>query len=93
MNICSILRRDGPVLLASEGRWADLPVYCTPEEAIAAEHRFMDRKELAPGLWRLYLLEGVWEEDVVEVEPGQWRMRRPSELSPYPPRMIAASLG
>lgn len=85
------IETDGPVLLASEGRWADLPVYCTPEEALAAEHRFVDKKELMPGLWRLYQLEGVWEEDVVEVEPGHWRMRRPAELSPYPPSMITAS--
>ena len=32
------------------------------------------------GLWRVYRLEGVWEEDVVEVRPGEWRMRRPAQL-------------
>ena len=30
--------------------------------------------------WRVYRLEGVWEEDVVEVRPGEWRMRRPAQL-------------
>ena len=45
--------------------------------------------QLAPGLWRVYRLDGVWEEDVVEVEPGQWRMRRPARLVALPsPRDI-----
>ena len=51
------IQHDEATLLASEGRYEDLP-----------------------GLWRVYRLEGVWEEDVVEVRPGEWRMRRPAQL-------------
>ena len=62
------IQHDEATLLASEGRYEDLPVFCTEEMA------------LLPGLWRVYRLEGVWEEDVVEVRPGEWRMRRPAQL-------------
>ena len=73
---------DGPILLASEGRWSDLPVYATPEEALAAEREFEARNELAPGIWQVYRLNGIWDEDVVEIQPGQWRMRHPAEILP-----------
>lgn len=58
----------------------DLPVYCTEEMARMFEATLEHDQQLAPGLWRVYRLDGVWEEDVVEVEPGQWRMRRPARL-------------
>ena len=67
-------------LLASEGRYEDLPVFCTEEMARMLEERLEHDHELLPGLWRVYRLEGVWEEDVVEVRPGEWRMRRPAQL-------------
>ena len=63
------IQHDEATLLASEGRYEDLPVFCTEHD-----------HELLPGLWRVYRLEGVWEEDVVEVRPGEWRMRRPAQL-------------
>ena len=44
------------------------------------EERLEHDHKLLPGLWRVYRLEGVWEEDVVEVRPGEWRMRRPAQL-------------
>lgn len=75
---------DDPILLASEGREADLAVYCTAEEARTVERKLEQQRLLVPGLWRVYQLHGEWEEDVVEVSPGTWRMRRPSELIPYP---------
>lgn len=75
---------DDPILLASEGRQADLAVYCTAEEAQKAEQDLEQQRLLIPGLWRVYQLHGEWEKDVVEVTPGTWRMRRPSELIPYP---------
>lgn len=73
---------DEAALLASEGRWEDLPVYCTEEMARLYERRLELDRELVPGLWRVYRLDGVWEEDVVEVAPGHWRMRRPARLIP-----------
>lgn len=77
------IRENDPVLLASEGRQTDLAVYCTAEEAITTERTLEEDCLLAPGIWRLYRLQGVWEQDVVEVAPGLWRMRRPSELIPH----------
>ena len=80
---------EDPVILASEGRYEDLPVYCGAEEALQYKHALEAGRKLHPGLWQLYALEGVWEVDVVEVEPGQFRMRRPSELLPYPECRVA----
>ena len=74
------IQHDEATLLASEGRMEDLPVYCTEEMARMFEATLEHDQQLAPGLWRVYRLDGVWEEDVVEVEPGQWRMRRPARL-------------
>ncbi|MEG1609747.1 MAG: DVU_2496 family lipoprotein [Bilophila sp.] len=78
------IHEDEPVLLASEGRRTDLAVYCTAQEAVSTERTLEEDCLLAPGLWRLYRLQGVWEQDVVEIAPGNWRMRRPSELIPHP---------
>lgn len=75
---------DQPLLLASEGRREDLPVYCTEQMARTLEARLEADHEIAPGLWQVYQLDGVWEEDVVEAAPGQWRMRRPGRLTPLP---------
>ena len=74
------IQHDEATLLASEGRYEDLPVFCTEEMARMLEERLEHDHELLPGLWRVYRLEGVWEEDVVEVRPGEWRMRRPAQL-------------
>lgn len=71
------IQHDEATLLASEGRYEDLPVFCTEEMARMLEERLEHDHELLPGLWRVYRLEGVWEEDVVEVRPGEWRMRPP----------------
>lgn len=78
------IQDDEAALLASEGRPEDLPVYCTEEMARMYERSLEHDRELVPGLWRVYLLDGIWEEDVVEVGPGQWRMRRPARLIPLP---------
>ena len=82
---------DEPALLYSEGRFEDLAVYCTPEQAVTRKKNLEASQKLYPGLWHLYLLAGVWEDSVVEVEPGEYRMRRPTELVPYPeqPALIA----
>ena len=74
------IQHDEATLLASEGRYEDLPVFCTEEMARMLEERLEHDHELLPGLWRVYRLESVWEEDVVEVRPGEWRMRRPAQL-------------
>ena len=74
------IQHDEATLLASEGRYEDVPVCCTEEMARMLEERLEHDHELLPGLWRVYRLEGVWEEDVVEVRPGEWRMRRPAQL-------------
>lgn len=71
---------DGPVLLSSEGRPSDLPVFCSREEAKSRLEVLVSKKELLPNLLTIYRLEGIWEEDVLEVSPGHWRMRRPAEL-------------
>lgn len=68
------------VLLASEGEEEDLPVYRTTDEARSAMEAQVSAKELPVGLWRVYRLEGSWEEDVVEPAPGKKRMRRPARL-------------
>ena len=60
------IQHDEATLLASEGRYEDLPVFCTEETARMLEERLEHDHELLPGLWRVYRLEGVWEEDVVE---------------------------
>ena len=65
------IQHDEATLLASEGRYEDLPVFCTEEMARMLEERLEHDHELLPGLW---------EEDVVEVRPGEWRMRRPAQL-------------
>ncbi len=78
------IQHDEATLLASEGRYEDLPVFCTEEMARMIEQRLEQDHELLPGLWRVYRLEGLWEEDVVEVQPGEWRMRRPARLIALP---------
>ncbi len=78
------IQHDEATLLASEGRHEDLPVFCTEEMARMIERRLEHDHELLPGLWRVYRLEGVWEKDVVEVQPGEWRMRRPARLIALP---------
>lgn len=75
------IQHDEATLLASEGRYEDLPVFCTEEMVRMFEGRLEYNHELLPGLWRVYRLEGVREEDVVEVRPGKWRMRRPAQLT------------
>lgn len=67
-------------LLASEGEEEDLPVYRTTDEARTAMEAQVSARELPVGLWRVYRLEGTWEEDVVEPAPGKKRMRRPARL-------------
>lgn len=89
VNYMRYMDDEEPVLLASEGRPEDLSVYCTRGEALADLERLTASGELAPGLWRLYRLKGVWEKDVVEVEPGCRRMRRPAELNPFPEHLAA----
>lgn len=78
-----------PVMLSSEGREEDLPVYCTREDAVAALERMTGAGDLSPGLWVTYQLTGVWEQDVVETGPGDCRMRRPAELGATPERLTA----
>lgn len=78
------IQHDEATLLASEGRYEDLPVFCTEEMARMIEQRLEQDHELLPGLWLVYRLEGLWEEDVVEVQPGEWRMRRPARLIALP---------
>lgn len=78
------IQHDEATLLASEGRQDDLPVFRTAEMARLSEGRLEHDHELLPGLWRVYRLEGIWEEDVVEVQPGEWRMRRPTRLIALP---------
>ena len=79
-HICSIFSTTKRRCWLPEGRYEDLPVFCTEEMARMLEERLEHDHELLPGLWRVYRLEGVWEEDVVEVRPGEWRMRRPAQL-------------
>lgn len=69
-------------LLASEGEEENLPVYPSAGKARAAMDAQVAAKRLPAGLWRVYRLEGTWEEDVVEPAPGEKRMRRPARLLP-----------
>lgn len=69
------IQHNEATLLASEGRYEDLPVFCTEEMARMLEERLEHDHKLLPGLWRVYRLEGVWEEDVVEVRPSSSRFR------------------
>lgn len=78
------IQHDEATLLASEGRDDDLPVYRTEKRARMSEQLQESDDELLPGLWRVYQIDGVWEEDVVEVQPGEWRMRRPARLIALP---------
>ena len=52
------IQHDEATLLASEGRYEDLPVFCTEEMARMLEERLEHDHELLPGLWRVYRLEG-----------------------------------
>ena len=51
------IQHDEATLLASEGRYEDLPVFCTEETARMLEERLEHDHELLPGLWRVYRLE------------------------------------
>ena len=46
------IQHDEATLLASEGRYEDLPVFCTEEMARMLEERLEHDHELLPGLWR-----------------------------------------
>ena len=48
------IQHDEATLLASEGRYEDLPVFCTEEMARMLEERLEHDHELLPGLWRVY---------------------------------------
>lgn len=45
------IQHDEATLLASEGRYEDLPVFCTEETARMLEERLEHDHELLPGLW------------------------------------------
>lgn len=71
-------------LLASEGQEQDLPVFCTAGNALEAMRELEAAKELPPGFWQIFRLEGNWESEVVQTESGAFRMRHPATLSYHP---------
>ena len=71
-------------LLASEGREQDMPVFCTAEEARSAIAAREEAGDLPVGLWQVFRLDGQWENEVVQLEPGTHRMRHPATLSYHP---------
>lgn len=71
-------------LLASEGREQDLAVYCTVQEARNYQQTLTEAKQLPENFWSVYRLDGLWETDVVEPEPGEFRMRHPARLYTNP---------
>ena len=67
-------------MLASEGREQDLPVFCSSAEARTERDERVAAERLPLNFWSVFRLEGQWETDVVEVEPGLFRMRHPATL-------------
>lgn len=67
-------------MLASEGREQDLPVFCSSDDARAVRDALVAECRLPYQFWSVYRLEGLWETDVIEVEPGVFRMRHPALL-------------
>ncbi len=54
----------------------DFPLFCTPAEARTALHNALEAKLLPAGDWRIYLVEGDFQELACRLESGGFGLKR-----------------
>ncbi len=72
-----------PPQLVSLGRMEDLPVFPSLETAEQALSERKKRDGVSESFWQIYRLSASWE-SVLEVSPGQYRMKHNTYILPLP---------